>query len=415
MKIVIMGGGVIGVTSAYFLARDGHEVTVLDRQPVPANETSFANAGLVAPGHSYAWAQPQVPMILLRSLWRNDQALRLKFNLDPRMWLWGIKFLAQCTAEKARINTTRKLGLCVYSQNALHGVVQHTNIAYDQRANGCIYLYRTPAALEKGVLKTKILAESGQKFEVVDGERAAEIDPIFRPVKDKIAGGIYCPTDESGDVNMFTRGLAELCQRELGVSFEMETTIRGIDVAGGRVERIITDKGDFTADHYVLSLGSYSPFVARKIGINLPIYPVKGYSVTLPVGPEHEAPTLGGVDEENLVAFTRMGDRLRLTATAEFSGYDTTHKPSDFATMLAAARDLFPNGGDYSQPTYWAGLRPMTPEGTPIFGYARYDNLYLNTGHGHMGWTMSCGAGKIAADLIAGRKADIDLAGMTLQ
>ena len=415
MKIIIMGGGVIGVTGAYFLARDGHEVTVLDRQPVPANETSFANAGLVAPGHSYAWASPQAPMILLRSLWRDDQSLRLKFNLDPRMWSWGLKFLAQCTAERARINTTRKLGLCVYSQKALHGVVQHTNIAYDRRANGCIYLYRTAAALEKGILKTKILADSGQQFEVVDGGRAAEIDPIFQPVKDKIAGGIYCPTDESGDVNMFTLGLAEFCQRELGVSFEMETTIRFIDVAGDRVERIVTDKGSFTADHYVLSLGSYSPFLARKIGIKLPIYPVKGYSVTLPVGPQHEAPNLGGVDEENLVAFTRMGDRLRLTATAEFSGYSTTHKPSDFATMLAAARDLFPNGGDYSRPTYWAGLRPMTPEGTPIFGYGRYDNLHLNTGHGHMGWTMSCGAGQIAADLIAGRQADIDLTGMTLQ
>ena len=415
MKIVIMGGGVIGVTGAYFLARDGHEVTVLDRQPVPANETSFANAGLVAPGHSYAWASPQAPMIMLRSLWRDGQSLRLKPKFDPHMWLWCLKFLGQCTTERARINTTRKLGLCVYSQKLLHGVVQHTNVAYDRRAKGCIYLYRTPAALEKGVLKTKILADSGQQFEVVDGGRAAEIDPIFAPVKDKFAGGIYCPTDESGDVNMFTRGLAEFCRRELGVSFEMDTTIRGIDVAGGRVERIVTDKGDFTADHYVLSLGSYSPFVARKIGINLPIYPVKGYSLTLPVGPQHEAPNLGGVDEENLVAFTRMGDRLRLTATAEFSGYDTTHEPSDFAAMLAAARDMFPNGGDYSRPTYWAGLRPMTPEGTPIFGYGRYDNLFMNTGHGHMGWTMSCGAGQIAADLIAGRQAQIDLAGMMTQ
>jgi len=415
MKIVIMGGGVIGVTGAYFMARDGHEVTVLDRQPVPANETSFANAGLVAPGHAYAWASPQAPMILLRSLWRDDQSLRLKPNLDPRMWQWCFKFLGQCTAERARINTTRKLGLSVYSQNLLHSVVQHTKVTYDRQANGCVYLYRTPAALEKGIFKTKILSDSGQQFEVVDGTRAAEIDPIFAPVKDKIAGGIYCPTDESGDVNMFTRGLAEYCQRELGVVFEMDTTIQGIDVGGGRVERIVTDKGDFTASHYVLSLGSYSPIVARKIGIKLPIYPVKGYSVTLPVGPEHVAPTLGGVDEENLVAFTRMGNRLRLTATAEFSGYDTTHMPSDFATMLAAARDLFPNGGDYSRPNYWAGLRPMTPEGTPVFGYGSYDNLFVNTGHGHMGWTMSCGAGKIATDLIAGREAEIDITGMTLE
>lgn len=410
-----MGAGVIGVTGAYFLARDGHEVTVVDRQPQPANETSFANAGLIAPGHAYAWASPQAPMVLLRSLWRDDQALRLKLKADPYMWLWCLKFLGQCTTERARINTSRKLRLAIYSQQMLHAVLQHTGVQFDCRSDGCLYLYRSPAALERGVAKTKILADGGQKFEVVDGRRAAEIDPVFAPVKDKIAGGIFCPTDESGDVNKFTRGLADFCKRELGVRFRLGTAIQGFQLAGRKIEHLVTDDGPLAADLYVLSLGSFSPVVARKAGVYLPIYPVKGYSVTVPIGPDHKAPSIGGVDEQNLVAFSRLGDRLRLTGTAEFSGYDVTHAPADFATMLTAAKDLFPNGGDYSKPTYWAGLRPMTPEGTPIFGYGRLENLFMNTGHGHMGWTMSCGAGRIAADLIAGRKADIDLAGMMLQ
>lgn len=415
MRILIMGAGVVGVAGAYFLARDGHEVTVVDRQPHPANETSFANAGLIAPGHSYAWASPQAPVILLKSLWRDDQAFRLKLTPDPYMWLWCLKFLGQCTTERAALNTSRKLRLAVYSQKMLHAVVQHTGVKFDCRSEGCLYLYRDAAALERGALKTKILADGGQRFEVVDGKRAAEIDPIFAPVRDKIAGGIFCPTDESGDVNMFTRGLADFCRRELGVSFELGATIQGFRIAGGKIEQVVTDKGALTADLYVLSLGSFSSVVARKAGVYLPIYPVKGYSVTIPIGPEHEAPSIGGVDEQNLVAWARLGDRLRLTATAEFAGYDANHHPADFATMFKAAKDLFPQGGDYAKPTYWAGLRPMTPEGTPIFGYARLDNFFMNTGHGHMGWTMACGAGRIAADLIAGRQAEIDLAGMTMR
>lgn len=414
MKIVVMGAGVIGVTSAYFLARDGHEVTVIDRQPIPANETSFANAGGIAPGHSYAWASPQVPMILLRSLWRNDQAFRLRFKPDPHMWAWCVRFLGQCTAEKARLNTTRKLRLCAYSQRVLNAVVQHTGVQYDRQTNGYLYLYRTPESLARGVAKTEVLAAGGQTFEVVDRERAARIDPALAPVKEKFAGGIFCPTDESGDVHKFTNGLADYCKAELGVRFAMETTIRGIDVAGDRVERVVTDKADYRADLYVLSLGSYSPVVARRIGVHLPIYPVKGYSVTLPIAPEHTAPAIGGVDEDNLVAFTRMGNRFRLTATAEFAGYETTYRPSDFTAMLRAARDLFPNAGNYDKPLYWAGLRPMTPEGTPIFGYGRHKNLFMNTGHGHVGWTMACGSGRITADLVAGRPAEIDLDGMMM-
>lgn len=414
MKILVLGSGVIGVTTAYYLARDGHEVTVIDRQPEPANETSFANAGLVAPGHAYAWAAPESPKILFKSLFDPNQALRLRPRVDPRMWSWGLLFLRQCTEKRARINTIRKLRLCIDSLDALHEVVKETGVHYDGRTGGNLYLYRTQATFDAGVTHTSILRENGLELEFVDRDRAAELDSALAPVKHKIAGAIYSPTDESGDACMFTRNLADVCRERMGVSFAFETTIQRLEVGGDTIARVVTDKGNFAADIYVLSLGCDSPFLTRRLGIRLPIYPVKGYSVTVPVGEQHKAPTIGGVDENSLAAWARMGDRLRITATAEFSGYDRSHKPKDFRFMLSVARDLFPEGGDYEQPTYWAGLRPMTPEGTPILGKAKYRNLFLNTGHGHIGWTMSCGCARVTADLVAGRKPEISLEGMIL-
>ncbi len=414
MKALVLGSGVIGVTTAYYLARDGHEVTVLDRQPEPANETSFANAGLVAPGHAYAWASPASPKILFKSLFNPNQAFRLRLRADPRMWAWSLLFLRECTEERARINTIRKLRLCLYSLEALHEVVKDTGVHYDGRAGGNLYLYRTPATFDAGVAHTSILRENGLELEFVDRDRAAGLDPALAPVKHKVAGAVYSPTDESADTCMFTRNLADVCRERMGVDFAFDTTISRLDTDGDAVTRVVTDKGDFAADIYVLSLGCDSPFLTRKLGIRLPIYPVKGYSVTVPVGEQHNAPTIGGVDENNLVAYARMGNRLRITATAEFSGYDRSHTPNDFRFMLSVARDLFPGGGDYAQPMYWAGLRPMTPEGTPILGKAKFRNLFFNTGHGHIGWTMSCGSARVTADLVSGRKPDIDVEGMTL-
>jgi D-amino-acid dehydrogenase len=247
----------------------------------------------------------------------------------------------------------------------------------------------------------------------MDPAQAAEVDPALAPVRDRLAGAIFAPTDESGDARLFTLGLAEACASR-GVAFRYGETIRGFRMAGDAVEAVVTDRGEAAADAFVLALGVYSPHLARQLGARLPIYPVKGYSVTLPVAGRNNAPKIGGVDEDNLVAYARFGDRLRLTATAEFAGYSTEHTPSDFGHMLSAARDLFPDGGDYGQPSYWAGLRPMTPEGTPILGRGRHRNVYFNTGHGHMGWTMACGTGRITADLVAGRTPEIPLDGMTL-
>ena len=414
MKILVLGSGVAGVTAAWRLLRDGHEVSVVDRQPAAAEEASFANAGLVAPGHSFAWASPKVPKILLTSLWRNDQAFRFRLTPDPRMWAWSLKFLRQCTAERARVNTLRKHALCLYSQRLFHDLVKETGVEYDGRTGGLLYMYRTAETMARGIANMRILADDGQEQEIVDPDRIAEIDPALSAARDKIAGGVYCPTDESGDARMFSVNLARMCQAK-GAEFHFDTPVEAIVADGDRIERVVTGQGDMRADMYVLSLGCHSPHAVRSIGVNLPIYPVKGYSVTLPVGPEKIAPDIGGVDEDNLVAYCRMGDRMRITATAEFAGYSTSHRPSDFVKMLSSAKDLFPNGGDYDRLEYWAGLRPMTPEGTPILGFGRHRNLCYNTGHGHMGWTMACGAAAIVADLIGDRTPELPLDGMTLR
>jgi D-amino-acid dehydrogenase len=413
VKIAVLGAGIAGVTTAYALARDGHEVTVIDRQPLAANETSFSNAGMVAPGHAYTWASPRAPKILLKSLWRDDTALRFKFSTDPRLYAWSWRFLQECNAASAARNTANKLRLCLFSQAQLQQTVDETAIEFDRVTGGAVYLYRDPALFEAGVRNTKVLTDLGLKLEAVDPTRAAAIEPALDAVKGQIAGAIYSPSDESGDCHGFANKLAAICTAK-GVDFRWNTSIRAIQASGDRIEKIATDKGDVVADAYVMALGCYAPIEARRIGVKLPIYPVKGYAMTLKVGNRNAAPRLSGVDEQNLVAWSRLGDRLRLTATAEFAGYDTSHKPSDFAHMLNVARGLFPGGADFDAPSMWAGLRPMTPKGTPILGQAKHRNLWFNTGLGHMGWTMSHGSARVTADLIAGRKPELDLRGMTL-
>ncbi|SMF60577.1 D-amino-acid dehydrogenase [Tistlia consotensis] len=413
MRIAVLGAGLAGVTCAWRLAKDGHEVTVVDRGETAANFTSYANAGLVAPGHAYAWSSPKAPGMLLRSLWRDDQALRFRPNLDPALWRWTVKFLLQCTSERARINTTTKVRLCLYSQQCLQAVVAETGVAYDGRGGGLLYLYRRPASFEAAVAKMAILTGEGVELQALDPAAAAAIDPALAPVAGRLAGAVFAPGDESGDSRRFTIELAKACEAR-GVTFRWGETVQRLAVEGDRVARVATDRGGVEADAYVLALGVYSPHLARDLGLDLPIYPVKGYSVTIPTAGGSDVPRLGGVDEDNLVAYCPMGERLRVTATAEFAGYDTSHRPSDFRYMVKTARELFPEAGDYERPDYWACLRPMTPTNIPILGRSRHRNLFLNTGHGHMGWTMACGTAEIVADAIAGRRPGIDTAGMTL-
>ena len=411
MKALVLGAGVIGVTTAYELMRDGHEVTIIERHDEPARETSFANAGLIAPGHAFAWASPKVPAILLKSLFRNDQVFQLRLKADLEFWKWTARFIGQCTRVKARENSLRKHRLCVYSQQRLHEVVASSGVEYDRILTGLLYLFRSQQTLDRGVKHMQLLVEDGQQREVLDRDQVVALDPAYSSSKDRIAGAVYCPTDESGDSHLFTINLARVCADQ-GVKFEYGTAIERFDFSANKIQSVQTDRGEFNADTIVLALGPYSAPLARPLGIHLPIYPVKGYSVTMPSDERHTAPRLGTVDEDNLVAYVRLGQRLRVTATAEFAGYDTTHRPRDFTTMLNAVRSLLPEGGDYDTLDYWSCLRPMTPHGTPLFGSTEYANLFVNTGQGHMGWTMACGSARITADLIAGRTPEIDLAGL---
>lgn len=414
MRVLVLGGGVVGVTTAYQLLKDGHEVALVEKNDGVALETSWGNAGMIAPGHAFAWSSPQAPMILLRSLFQKDQALRFRPSTDPRLWSWSLLFLRQCTEERARRNTLRKHRLCVYSQQILHETLADGDLEYDRIGGGILYFYRSAEALETGVRHMQVLADDGQEIEVLDRDGVARVEPSLAAARDKIAGGIYCPSDETGDSHKFTRGLARRCE-DRGAEFHLGTEILAIETDGGRVTGVTTSKGALGADAYVLSLGNESPLLARRIGIDLPIYPVKGYSATLPVGNHPHPPTIGAVDEQNLVAISRFGERMRVTSTAEFAGYDTSHRPRDFEHMLGVARSLYPGGADYDGAELWAGLRPMTPEGTPRFGRKKYGNLYVNAGQGHMGWTMSHGSARITADLIAGRTPAIPLDGMSLE
>ncbi|MCP4329067.1 MAG: D-amino acid dehydrogenase [Alphaproteobacteria bacterium] len=410
MKVAILGGGVMGVTTAWYLAKDGHEVVVLDRHGSVAQETSFANAGYIAPGHCYAWASPRAPIILLQSLTRDDAAIRWRLKADPRMWAWGLRFLANCTAARNRTNTLVKLRLCLHSQHELKALREELGISYDETVRGVLYLYRDAAHLETAAANAALLRDNGLAMETIEPAKCAEIEPVLASSQDRFAGAIFCPSDESGDCRLFTERMMEQAQA-LGAVFQADTDISGLRAEGDRVTAAETSAGPVTADAFVLALGSYSPFVSGTVGVKLPIYPAKGYSMTIPVAGRNGAPAVPVLDEHSLIAFSRFGDRFRATATAEFSGYDQSFQPRDFAPMRRVAQNLFPEAGDYERPDYWACLRPMTPDGPPVLGRGRHDNLWYNTGHGHIGWTMACGSARITADLIAGRDAGYDLAG----
>jgi D-amino-acid dehydrogenase len=414
MRVLVMGGGIVGVTTAYQLLQDGHEVVLLERREGVALETSWGNAGMIAPGHSFAWSSPQAPMILLKSLFAKNQALRFRPSADPRLWTWSLLFLRQCTEERARTNTLRKHRLCLYSQRVLHDTVAAADLAYDRIGRGILYFHRSQESLEKGVAHMQILAGDGQEIRVLDRAQVVALEPSLAAAKERIAGGIYCPTDETGDCNKFAAALAAACERR-GAEFRCGTVVLGLETDGDRITNVQTTQGGMRADIYVMCLGNDSPILARRLGIKLPIYPIKGYSLTIPVGNHGHPPTIGSVDENNLVAISRFGDRMRVTATAEFAGYDTRHTARDFDFMLGVAKELYPDGADYDRAQQWAGLRPMTPEGTPVIGPSRYRNLYFNTGQGHMGWTMSHGSARITADLIAGKTPAIPLDGMTVR
>jgi D-amino-acid dehydrogenase len=413
VKILVLGGGIAGVTAAYFIARDGHEVTVVEAQDALGLDATAANAGIIAPGHSFAWGSPRAPKLLWRSLLGQETAIRMRLRPDLRLYTWGLRFLRECTAERARRNTLIKLRLCQYSQAVLNEVVRREGIAYQAVSRGALYLYRDATELEAGVKRMALLAEHGQKQEVLDAGAVARLDPVFEPVKGKIAGAVRDVGDSSGDARIFTEALARVAGEKLGLTVRLGTAVTALETEGDRVRAVRTTQGPLTADVFVLALGVSAAPVARTIGVRLHVYPAKGYSSTFPIKPNGRAPMVPGVDEQWLVGWSRLGDRLRLTSTAEFAGYDRSWTPRDFNNILRFARDIFPDAADWDRGEYRACLRPMTPDGPPVLGYGRYRNLIFNVGHGHMGWTMACGTARIVADVLSGRPPEIDVEGLT--
>jgi D-amino-acid dehydrogenase len=414
MKILVLGSGVIGVASAYYLAKAGHQVTVLDRQPGPGMETSFANAGEISPGYASPWAGPGVPLKAIKWLLMTDGPLVLHPKLDPRMWLWGAQLLANCTGKAYATNKGRMVRLAEYSRDCLIELRAETGITYDERMQGTLQLFRYQKQLDGAGSDIEVLRQYGVPYELLDPAGCIAAEPGLAAAKVGFAGGLRLPNDETGDCQMFTGKLAALCV-EQGVTFHYDTTIDGLLTEGDAVTGVTTSRGTLTADAYVAALGSYSPLLLRPIGIGLPIYPIKGYSLTVPVGDAAMAPVSTVMDETYKVATTRLGDRIRVGGTAEIAGYDTTLHPGRRGPLERSLRELFPASGDPGKASFWCGLRPMTPDGTPVLGRSdRYPNLYLNTGHGTLGWTMAAGSGRVLADLVSDRAADIDTSDLGL-
>ena len=413
MKVLVLGSGVIGTSVAYYLARDGHEVQVLDRQAGPALETSFGNAGEVSPGYSAPWAGPGVPLKAIKWMLMAHSPLVIWPLLDPAMWRWGAAMLANCTERAYALNKSRMVPIAEYSRDCLKALRAETGIAYDDRALGTLQLFRTQKQLDGIDGDVAVLKQYGVPYEVLDRDGFVKVEPALALTKDKFVGALRLPGDETGDCFKFSNRLAEMAQG-LGASFRWGTQIQGLDLQGGQITGVRTDAGLLQADRYVLALGSYSPLLLRPLGLRIPVYPVKGYSITVPITDAKYAPESTIMDETHKVAVTRLGDRIRVGGTAELAGYSLKLREARRATLNHVVTDLFPKGGDVSKASFWCGLRPMTPDGTPIVGPTPLPNLLLATGHGTLGWTMAAGTGRVIADLIGGRKPDIDIEGLTM-
>jgi D-amino-acid dehydrogenase len=411
VKIIVLGSGVIGTTSAYYLAKAGHEVTVIDRQPAAGLETSFANAGEVSPGYAAPWAGPGVPMKAVKWLLMQHSPLVVRPALDPQMWRWMFQMLANCNQKSYEVNKGRMVRLAEYSRDCLVQLRADTGIAYDERSKGTLQLFRTQKQLDGSAADIAVLDRYKVPYSVLDPKGCEAAEPALANVRGKFVGGLQLPGDETGDCFKFTQRLAEMA-KELGVKFRQGVDIQRLVVDGDKITGVVTDKGELKADSFVLALGSYSPLIARQIGIRIPVYPVKGYSITIPIVDAAGAPESTVMDETFKVAITRLGDRIRVGGTAEIAGYDLSLHQARRDTLEHSVSDLFPRGGDTSKAEFWCGLRPMTPDGTPVVGPTPFRNLFLNTGHGTLGWTMACGSGRVLADMVSGRQPEIGLEGL---
>ncbi len=406
MKIVVLGGGVIGVSTAYYLAKAGCDVTVIERQPDVALETSFANAGQVSPGYSAPWAGPGVPRKAVGWLLERDGPLVVRPGLNPRMYIWLLQLLRNCTASRYAVNKARMVRLAEYSRDCLDELRRDTGIAYDNLSRGTLQLFRKQSQLDHVGDDIEVLKQYAVPYEVLDRAGCIQAEPALANATAPIVGGLRLPGDETGDCQIFTHKLAAMA-RELGVTFMLDTTVENIAHAGGRIASVITSKGAITADVYVAACGSFTPALVRGLGLSVPVYPVKGYSLTIPIEDAASAPVSTVMDETFKVAITRLGDRVRVGGTAEVGDYTPRLLPSRRRPLDRSFSDLFGRAGNLEKASFWSGLRPMTPDGTPVIGATSYPNLYLNTGHGTLGWTMACGSARVVSDLIMKRKPDI--------
>jgi D-amino-acid dehydrogenase len=401
MRVIVLGSGVVGVTTAYYLAKAGHDVTVIDRQPGPALETSFANAGQISPGYASPWAAPGIPLKAFKWLFQRHAPLAIQpdGSLFQLQWMW--EMVKNCDAQRYAVNKERMVRLAEYSRDRIRALRAETGIDYEGRQQGTLQLFRTQAQFDGAAKDIEVLKQAGVPFELLTREQLANAEPALAHVRDKLVGGLRLPNDETGDCQLFTSRLAQMA-RELGVRFQFDTAIERLDIANGQVVGVQTDKGRVTADRYVLALGSYSRLLLQD-QFRVPVYPLKGYSITVPIVDGAKAPVSTILDETYKIAVTRFDDRIRVGGMAEIAGYSKALNPRRRETLELVVNDLFPGGGDVSRATFWTGLRPMTPDSTPIVGATPLANLFLNTGHGTLGWTMACGSASVIADLVSGK------------
>ncbi|WP_314915179.1 D-amino acid dehydrogenase, partial [Acinetobacter harbinensis] len=408
-----LGSGVIGVASAYYLAKQGATVTVLDRQPGPAEETSFGNAGQISPGYSTPWAAPGIPFKAVK--WMFQHHAPLAINMDGSMWQlqWMAQMLKNCNPQSYAINKERMTRVAEYSRDCLRELRKDTGIHYENRAKGTLQVFRNEAQLEAVQRDIQVLKECGVDYELLLKEDLAKVEPALAYAQDKLVGGLHLPNDETGDCYLFTNALADLA-KGLGVDFKFNQKVEKLVVEGDEIKGVVVDGQVLTADRYVLAFGSYSRDLLKPLHLDLPVYPVKGYSLTIPIVDPAFAPQSTVLDETYKIAITRFDERIRVGGMAELSGFSHALNENRRATLQMVTQDLFP-GGDMAQASFWTGLRPMTPDSTPIIGATRFKNLFLNTGHGTLGWTMACGSGKLISDLVLNHTPDINTEGLSIK